>query len=1410
MDTLFNLLDLHINSKIWKPYRLAPLVLEQFVFQVNLWVKSSFEVQVHLLDQARDLLKLQSDIQFSKDEPFISLLKMLFDYFSPEEHENKDIKEFLREIRNKICSIISMQLMERGTPDTVSILTPYLCPDLTRFNHIKDVLRIISQYQHKILSAGRESIFERHIIVSSKNNSQGNCFLTSIFLLLYRAIMQKQQQKEGNMPKATLDQVISSTIEILLSFNWTNICENILIKHGTPQHHSIKITQSALDKTKDHIVNKIVKCLKHSNYHEAMEINIISWLMQVPFTCFKQGKQIQQHFLGKSAYISMLKKVFNKDICCCDYEIEDIYNLIKNSTEEINGVFAVSLFTKIFGNIHAFESDIHEIIFKGFKYIYDNSVFFPLVLESDEIFKCMIQFILNGNYKAQEKLVIENFIFLFLLNNWEISHKIEAISKTFCELRKLEAGELIKFITKFIGRLLQIPFKFENDTGIFHLMELVYFIEDFAVSNPKILSNVEFQNALAMLVLLIDKAGLIYFWYPSFGPDAFDHDISFEYDFHCTQREGGFVRVILRLTLACLLKADENWTFLMQILKYFVFHEKEICSALMEFVQNKEKILIDAWEWESYSFLSIGESAAILKQKNLGFILEEKSVAQQKSLSYILASYKDVFDSKQYRSLLLFTYLMQLIIYDSYRTQQYQNIEMSQFDKKKLASEKVKILVLMISEILNFQSPDFLSKLEEEIDLRFAKQFRLQINACFTDIDMVPKKLALPIFCEINVGTPAVKDANLQVDYDLKIYQKTSESIQSTADTMALGEIFRKDFEIYFSNIQNEWLRFHDEKETKDEFIQNFLQFALKMETIQVVQAGLHDLLTEDYKFIDKAIYLLDSKKEKMFQKENENFSQACEYGSSRVRLCKREVKIAELEKVLQEQSIIYLENGFKEKDAVTSNAVEEAIEELNKSVFSEDPFRQKDRESELIFMTVSNNYKKILSRCPLYKQVGDFTNHPAFKTFMKLDSRKDNLGRAMRLKSIKNPLKLPSIVKGITFMRFVFLKRTLLLSLVREGMPKILNSLIIENRFLLPDKCNIKILKACIERLHVKKKNRPSKHVSTTKVHADPQRRYSKAGPIFCALTTSSSCKSQVSLQRERKKYREFECEIIKVDTAFFGSLRITNKAIVYESKIKPEDETLKYRLGSTQEMSVEQNTEKRKRWKFTEIKEIILRRYIFIQQAFELQLANQKSYFILLFSKENLLEFCQNLNSINDFNCKIRNYDVGDAVKSLKDKWKKKEISNFEYIMKLNDYAGRTFQCMSQYPVFPWVIKEYKETKLDFSKPIYRDFKFPMAGISDKKKQMGDKKYKDTKDMPEGIFQYGTHYLPGRAVLGYLLRLQPFTQMIYKFDSGGDCATRHYHFHQKRWEDSQNDCDMNMELIPEFFYNPEFLVNK
>jgi len=39
----------------------------------------------------------------------------------------------------------------------------------------------------------------------------------------------------------------------------------------------------------------------------------------------------------------------------------------------------------------------------------------------------------------------------------------------------------------------------------------------------------------------------------------------------------------------------------------------------------------------------------------------------------------------------------------------------------------------------------------------------------------------------------------------------------------------------------------------------------------------------------------------------------------------------------------------------------------------------------------------------------------------------------------------------------------------------------------------------------------------------------------------------------------------------------------------------------------------------------------------------------------------------------------------------WETGEITNFKYLMKLNNLVGRSFNDLSQYYVFPWTVVNY-----------------------------------------------------------------------------------------------------------------------
>ena len=63
---------------------------------------------------------------------------------------------------------------------------------------------------------------------------------------------------------------------------------------------------------------------------------------------------------------------------------------------------------------------------------------------------------------------------------------------------------------------------------------------------------------------------------------------------------------------------------------------------------------------------------------------------------------------------------------------------------------------------------------------------------------------------------------------------------------------------------------------------------------------------------------------------------------------------------------------------------------------------------------------------------------------------------------------------------------------------------------------------------------------------------------------------------------------------------------------------------------------------------------------------------------------------------------------------------------------------------------------------------------------------------------------------VLHYLVRVEPFTSLHIDLQSGRfDVADRQFHSIQSLWKSLYDNVNDVKELIPEFFFFPEFLLN-
>ncbi len=286
----------------------------------------------------------------------------------------------------------------------------------------------------------------------------------------------------------------------------------------------------------------------------------------------------------------------------------------------------------------------------------------------------------------------------------------------------------------------------------------------------------------------------------------------------------------------------------------------------------------------------------------------------------------------------------------------------------------------------------------------------------------------------------------------------------------------------------------------------------------------------------------------------------------------------------------------------------------------------------------------------------------------------------------------------------------------------------------------------------------------------------------------------------------------MITIRGAIFGRLIINSVCLSFKSETRKRGK--KYMFGSTPYNQTSEHINKK--WPLDSIKEVVLKRYNLVRQAVEIYFHNSGSVFFCLFHRQYLMRFLTCFSSILRKNKQlsievVTSPEAYFAEKKFKERWLAGAISNFEYLILLNKYSGRSFNDLSQYPVFPWIIKDYASPSISISSPsIYRPLDTTIAAITPEKRKCADEKLKVLleEDVPSA-YQFGSHYLPGRVVLGYLLRLEPYASLLVSFERGHDAAARMFHFLKQTWVSCETDIGDNRELIPEFYYLPDFFVN-
>ncbi|XP_047579105.1 neurobeachin isoform X4 [Lutra lutra] len=279
-------------------------------------------------------------------------------------------------------------------------------------------------------------------------------------------------------------------------------------------------------------------------------------------------------------------------------------------------------------------------------------------------------------------------------------------------------------------------------------------------------------------------------------------------------------------------------------------------------------------------------------------------------------------------------------------------------------------------------------------------------------------------------------------------------------------------------------------------------------------------------------------------------------------------------------------------------------------------------------------------------------------------------------------------------------------------------------------------------------------------------------------------------------------------------GTLSITTTEIYFE--VDEDDPTFK--KIDTKVLAYTEGLHGK--WMFSEIRAVFSRRYLLQNTALEVFMANRTSVMFNFPDQATVKKVVYSLPRVGVGT----SYGLPQARRislatprqlykssNMTQRWQRREISNFEYLMFLNTIAGRTYNDLNQYPVFPWVLTNYESEELDLTLPgNFRDLSKPIGALNPKRAVFYAERYETWEDDQSPPYHYNTHYSTATSTLSWLVRIEPFTTFFLNANDGKfDHPDRTFSSVARSWRTSQRDTSDVKELIPEFYYLPEMFVN-
>ncbi|XP_058744102.1 BEACH domain-containing protein C2-like isoform X2 [Vicia villosa] len=268
---------------------------------------------------------------------------------------------------------------------------------------------------------------------------------------------------------------------------------------------------------------------------------------------------------------------------------------------------------------------------------------------------------------------------------------------------------------------------------------------------------------------------------------------------------------------------------------------------------------------------------------------------------------------------------------------------------------------------------------------------------------------------------------------------------------------------------------------------------------------------------------------------------------------------------------------------------------------------------------------------------------------------------------------------------------------------------------------------------------------------------------------SSSAFAPGRVPSERDERIVLELPSSMVQPLRVVQGTFQVTSRRINF---IVDNNETSPPLDGSNFNAVWDQG--KDRSWLMSSLHQVYSRRYLLRRSALELFMVDRLNFFFDFGSSEgrrNAYRAIVHARPPHLNNIYLATQKPEQLLKrtQLMERWARWEISNFEYLMQLNTLAGRSYNDITQYPVFPWILSDYTSENLDLSNPSsYRDLSKPVGALNPDRLKTFQERYTSFDDPIIPKFHYGSHYSSAGTVLYYLVRVEPFTTLSIKLQGG------------------------------------------